>query len=106
MSHFTAIDRSLPKNIVVVNLRAFHALPAGVQTAVLEAAAAEQRRIEMSKAETAEKVAVMQEKGMTIAQPTSELITGLEAIGETILTNWKTNASAPAFAILTQYHAH
>ncbi|MEO5621425.1 MAG: TRAP transporter substrate-binding protein [Sphingomicrobium sp.] len=106
VSHYTAIDAWLPKNIVVVNKRVFDALSPEVQKAVLDAsAAAEARGIEMSKAETAEKVKVMQDKGMTIVQPSPELITGLKAIGDTMLATWKANASAPALAVLTAYQA-
>jgi TRAP-type transport system periplasmic protein len=106
VSHYTAIDAWLPKNIVVVNKRVFDALSPEVQKAVLDAsAAAEARGIEMSKAETAEKVKVMQDKGMTIVQPSPGLITGLKAIGDTMLANWKANASAPALAVLTAYQA-
>lgn len=106
VSHYTAIDAWVPKNIVVVNKRVFDALTPDVQKAVLDAAtAAEARGIEMSKAETAEKVKVMQENGMIIVQPSSELITGLKAIGETMLANWKANASAVALAVLADYQA-
>jgi TRAP-type C4-dicarboxylate transport system substrate-binding protein len=106
VSHYTSIDAWLPKNIVVVNKRMFDGLTPEVQKAVMDAAAAaEARGIEMSKAETAEKVKVMQDAGMTILAPTPELIAGLQAIGDTMLTNWKASAPDAALAVLTAYQA-
>ena len=64
---YTQIDAWLPKNIVVVNKRAFDRLSADEQKAVMEAAAkAETRGWEMSKKEAAEKTAEMKENGMKI----------------------------------------
>jgi TRAP-type C4-dicarboxylate transport system substrate-binding protein len=106
VSHYTAIDAWLPKNIVVVNKRMFDGLAPEVQAAVLEAAAtAEARGIEMSKTETAEKVKVMQDAGMTIMTPSPELIAGLQAIGNTMLTVWQANAPGAAQSVLTAYQA-
>ncbi len=103
---YTAIDAWLPKNIVVVNKNMFDALSPEVQQVVLDAsAAAEIRGIEMSKAETTEKVAVMAENGMTIAAPSEELVAELQAVGAQMLDNWKANASDPALAILTAFEA-
>ncbi|RME14131.1 MAG: C4-dicarboxylate ABC transporter substrate-binding protein [Alphaproteobacteria bacterium] len=101
---YTAINAWVPKNIVVVNKRAFDALPADVQDAVLKAAdEAEARGWEMSKAESEAKIKVMAEHGMTIAQPSEALVAGLKAIGAQMLENWKANASDAAKAILAAY---
>ncbi len=103
---YTSIDAWLPKNIVVVNKNMFDALSPEVQQAVLDAsAAAETRGVEMSKAETTEKVAVMAENGMTIAAPSEQLVGELQAVGAQMLDNWKANASDPALAILTAFEA-
>lgn len=104
VTHYTQIDAWVPKNIVVVNAAAFDALPPEAQAAVLQAAsAAETRGIEMSKAEAAAKTQVMADNGMTIVAPSAELVAGLQAIGVTMLDNWKAAASPDALAILSAY---
>lgn len=104
VSHYTAIDAWVPKNILVVNKRTFDGLAPEVQSAVLEAAAAaEARGWEMSAAEAAEKVQVMADNGMIIVEPSEALVSGLQAIGATMLDNWKAGASPDALAILNAY---
>lgn len=100
VSHYTPINAWVPKNIVVVNKGAFEALDAGVQQAVLEAAAkAELRGWDMSKQETEAKTAIMQENGMTIVEPSAELLAGLKEIGASMQKEWQESASAEARTI-------
>ncbi len=104
VTHYTPINAWVPKNIVVVNMRAFQRLPDDVQAAVLEAAgAAEARGWEMSAAEADAKTAVMAENGMIIVEPSEALTAGLQEIGAQMLTNWEANASDAALSILTTY---
>ena len=104
VTHYTPINAWVPKNIVVVNERAFKRLPDDVQTAVLEAAAAaEARGWEMSAAEADAKTAVMAENGMIIVEPSDALTAGLQEIGAQMLTNWEDSASEAALSILTTY---
>lgn len=104
VTHYTPINAWVPKNIVVVNMRAFQRLPEDVQAAVLEAAAAaEARGWEMSAAEADAKTAVMAENGMIIVEPSNALTAGLQEIGAQMLTNWKASASDAALSILTTY---
>lgn len=101
VTHYTPINAWVPKNIVVVNERAFQRLPEDVQAAVLEAAAtAEARGWEMSAAEAAEKTAIMAENGMVIAEPSAELTAGLQQIGAQMLESWQDGASESALAVL------
>ena len=105
VSHYTAIDAWVPKNIVVVNKRVFDRLDGDTQAAVLAAAAAaETRGWEMSAAEAAEKTQIMADNGMTIVQPSGDLVAGLKDIGAAMLENWNAKASDDAKAILSQYH--
>lgn len=104
VTHYTPINAWVPKNIVVVNARAFQRLPSEVQTAVLEAAAAaEARGWEMSAAEADAKTAIMQDNGMIIVEPSAELTAGLQEIGAQMLANWQAKASEAALAILATY---
>lgn len=101
---YTDIQAWLPKNIVVVNKRAFDALKPETQAAVLKAAAAaEARGWEMSKAETATQTAALAEKGMTVVQPSPELMAGLREIGAAMLDDWKAQAGENGAAILSAY---
>ncbi len=104
VTHYTQIDGWLPKNIVVVNVRMFDGLSPEIQAALLEAAAAaETRGWEMSKAEAATKTQIMADNGIVVVAPSAELVTGLKAIGATMLNNWKGDASEDALAILSAY---
>lgn len=104
LSHYTDIQAWIPKNVVVVNKRAFRRLDEATQTAVLEAAAAaETRGWEMSKAETDAKVAILKENGITIVQPSDELMDGLREIGAQMLVNWKEKAGDTGAAVLEAY---
>lgn len=104
LSHYTDIQAWIPKNVVVVNKRAFSRLDDATQTAVLEAAAAaETRGWEMSKAETDAKVAILKENGITIVQPSDELMDGLREIGAQMLVNWKEKAGDTGAAVLEAY---
>lgn len=104
LTHYTQIDAWLPKNIVVVNKRMFDGLSPEVQAAVLKAAAsAETRGWEMSKAEATTKTQIMADNSIVIVAPSTELVTGLQAIGATMLVNWKNNASEDALSILEAF---
>ncbi len=104
VSHYTPINAWIPKNIVVVNKRAFDRLDPAVQQAVLKAAAeAEKRGWEMSKAEAEAKTKIMAENGMNIDQPSPELMAGLKEIGDKMLDGWKAKASPEALSILEAY---
>jgi len=104
VSHFHHTQGWLPKNVVVVNARAFARLPKAQQAALLSAAkAAENRGWEASRAETAAKIAVMKQNGMTIVTPSSALMTGLKKIGGTMTDEWKKKSGADGAAILKAY---
>ncbi|CUH65138.1 C4-dicarboxylate-binding periplasmic protein precursor [Thalassovita autumnalis] len=107
VTHYTPINAWVPKNIVVVNTRVFDRLPADVQAAVMEAAAkAETRGWEMSAAEAETKTKVMADNGITVVQPSDELMNGLLAIGAEMVNNWMNNASEDAIEVLNGYQAN
>lgn len=104
LSHYTDIQAWIPKNIVVVNKRSFQRLDEETQQAVLDAAAAaETRGWEMSKKETDDQTAVLKENGITIVEPSEELMTGLREIGAQMLENWKEEAGDDGAALLDAY---
>jgi len=106
VNYYTDIQAWLPKNIVVVNKRAFRKLDKKTQEAVLAAAKkAETRGWEMSKKETAEKTAILKKNGMKVVAPSPELMTGLKNIGKSILADWQKTAGSEGAAMLKAYEA-
>lgn len=104
VSHYSPINAWIPKNIVVVNERAFKRLPDEVQTAVLDAAEkAETRGWEMSLEDETAATETLTENGMTIYEPSEELTTGLQEIGATMSENLRANASDAAISVLDAY---
>ncbi len=106
VTHYTDIQAWLPKNIVVVNKKAFRKLDEKTQTAVLAAAkAAEGRGWEMSMKETAEKTAILKDNGIIVVTPSEELMSGLKKIGASMLEDWKKQAGPEGAALLKAYQA-
>ncbi len=104
VSHYHDTQAWLPRNMVIVNKRAFDALNEDQRKALMSAAAAaEKRGWEMSVAETTEKTALLQQNGMTIVQPTEELRAGFAKIGQTIADEWKQQAGADGVALLDAF---
>jgi TRAP-type C4-dicarboxylate transport system substrate-binding protein len=104
VTHYTPINAWVPKNIVVVNQRMFDGLDANTQAAVLAAAeTAQTRGWDMSAMEATSMTAALAENGITVYEPSAELVEGLQAIGATMLENWNANASDSAKAILDAY---
>lgn len=105
LSHFHHTQAWLPKNTVIVNKAAFDKLDAATQDAVMAAAkTAEQRGWDMSKAESAEKIGVMKDNGITIVTPSEALQGELKAIGKTMTAEWLENAGADGQAVLDAFN--
>lgn len=106
VSHYYDVQAWLPKNIIVVNKRAFRQLDEATQKAVMEAAAqAEQRGWDMSLKEMEEKNAMLKDNGMTVQPPGEDLRAGLARIGEQMSAEWAKSAGAEGQAILEAYRA-
>jgi TRAP-type transport system periplasmic protein len=104
VEYFTDIQAWVPKNIVVVNTRAFQKLDADVQQAVLTAAEnAEKRGWEMSRKETADQIAVLQENGMKVVEPSEELMNGLKKVGDEMLAEWQKAGGAEGEALMQAF---
>ena len=104
LSHYTPINAWVPKNIIVVNQRVFDGLDAETQAAVLAAAeAAEARGWEMSAAEATSMTEELAANGITVYEPSAELVEGLQQIGAQMLENWEANASEGALSVLQAY---
>ncbi len=107
VDHFYHTQAWLPKNVVVVNERAFRSLDEAVRQAVLEQAkAAEDRGWQMSREETAEQMQALEDHGMTVArEPSAALMDGLKEIGGTMAQEWAEEAGEAGKRILENYRS-
>ncbi|MBN2568735.1 MAG: TRAP transporter substrate-binding protein [Deltaproteobacteria bacterium] len=106
VTHYTDIQAWLPKNIVVVNKKAFRKLDKKTQDAILTAAkAAEIRGWKMSMKETIEKTQILRDNGVIVVTPSAELMTGLKKIGASMLEKWKESAGSEGEMLLKAYQA-
>ena len=104
VSHFHHTQAWLPKNMVIVNGKAFARLDDGVREAVLAAArAAEDRGWTASRAQTDETIAILQENGMTVVIPSDALMESFRAIGTTMTDEWAVRAGEDGGSILSAY---
>ena len=79
----------LPKNLVLVNKKAFDALDKPTQDALLKAgAAAEARGLEASKRANGESLDVLRKGGMQILPPSATLSADMKKVGEVLLKEW------------------
>lgn len=106
LSHFNHAQLWLPKNMVIVNTKAFEQLPESVQQAIEQAAAeAERRGWEASRAETAAKIQIMEENGITVSEPAAALVKRLRAVGSTMEQEWLERAGEDGKALLDAYRS-
>lgn len=104
VSNFYHTQAWMPKNITVVNAKAFAKLDKATQDAVMAAAkAAEARGWKASMAETDAKIAVLKKNGMKVLAPSAKLTSDLQAIGKTMTSEWAKKAGSDGTAILDAY---
>jgi TRAP-type C4-dicarboxylate transport system substrate-binding protein len=105
LSHFNHAQLWLPKNMVIVNDKAFNRLPEDTQKALEEAAStAEKRGWEASKAETDAKIKIMEDNGIVVSEPSPALVKRLEKVGDTMTKEWLERAGEDGQALLDAYH--
>jgi TRAP-type C4-dicarboxylate transport system substrate-binding protein len=94
----------LPKNAVLVNLKAFNALDAATQAAVIKAAAdAQARGWKTSQEKTEEYKRLLTGKGMTIHKPSAKLMADMQQVGSLMLADWQKASGAEGAAIIAEY---
>lgn len=104
VDHYTDVQAWIPKNMVFVNERSFSRLSDEHQAAVLELAAeAEARGWEMGIQETEDATNRLREEGMTVSEPTAELRSALEDIGEEMAAQWAEDAGEAGQELLQTY---
>ncbi len=108
VSHYYDVKAWLPKNIVVVNSRAFRKLSKQNQQIILEKAAqAEKRGWEMSKQENTSKVAELQESTMEVHTDNLDgIMSGLTEAGAEMLEDWKKETGDAGAKVIDSYKAN
>ncbi|OFW97773.1 MAG: hypothetical protein A3D94_10980 [Alphaproteobacteria bacterium RIFCSPHIGHO2_12_FULL_66_14] len=104
--YFTNVGAILSKNALTFNKRAFAALPADVQKAVMDASAAYTKRSwELSKGADQAQSAVLAKNGMTVSEAPAPVVEAMKKVGVQMAGEWKATASPEAVAILDRYMA-
>lgn len=104
LKYFYDTQAWLPKNAVIVSVKAFDALEPAVQKAVLEASAnAEARGWKRSQELDEEFKKTLAAKGMKVQQPSSKFSTDLKQVGWIMLNDWQKKAGADGQALIASY---
>jgi TRAP-type C4-dicarboxylate transport system substrate-binding protein len=104
LKNFYDVQAWLPKNAVLVNVKAFQALDKAQQDAVLRAAAAAEERgwkLSQEKNDGAKKI--LAEKGMKVNQPSSKLVSDMKQLGWSMLQEWQKKAGPEGESIVQAY---
>jgi TRAP-type C4-dicarboxylate transport system substrate-binding protein len=104
VKNYYATNAFHPKNVVVVNERAFQRLPENVRKAVLESAAdAEKRGWEFGKQRESSADRELAANGMTLHEPDAAMKAAFRKVGEIMLAEWQKSAGAEGAAIIKSY---
>jgi TRAP-type C4-dicarboxylate transport system substrate-binding protein len=96
----------LPKNAVIVNRKAFDALPKAERTALLKAASeAETRGWKVSEEKTSWYYDQLRKNGMSIIKPSAQLTSDLRRIGNVMLAEWLKKTGPEGRQIIARYRS-
>ena len=104
VKNYYATNAMHPKNVVVVNNRAYQGLT-GAQKKILTdaAAAAEKRGWDLSRQREQSANKMLADNGMTVHTPDAALMTALGKVGDTIAAEWLKASGADGEAIVKAY---
>jgi TRAP-type C4-dicarboxylate transport system substrate-binding protein len=95
-----------PKNVVVVNERAFQRLPESERKALLDAAAAaEKRGWDLSRQREQNANKALAEHGMNVLEPDAAMKAAYQKVGNQILDEWLKKSGAEGQAIIKAYRS-
>jgi TRAP-type transport system periplasmic protein len=95
-----------PKNVIVVNERAFMRLTDGEKKALLDAAAAAEKRgwdLSRQREQTANRL--LAENGMSVLEPDAAMKAAFARIGDVMLAEWQKSAGADGEAVIKAYRS-
>ena len=106
IKNFYDLQAWIPKNAVMVNMKAFSELDAATQAAVIKAAdEAETRGWALAQKKNAEYKQNLIDRGMKIHAPSPKLVTDMRKVGVTMQGEWLKAAGAEGTAIMDAYKA-
>lgn len=95
-----------PKNVVVVNDRAFQRLSEGEKKALLDSAAvAEKRGWELSRQREQTATRLLGENGMSVIEPDAAMKAAFARIGDIMLAEWQKSAGPDGEALIKAYRS-
>ena len=95
-----------PKNVVVMNERAFQRLSDVEKKALMDAAAtAEKRGWDLSRQREQSANKMLADQGMSVAEPDAAMKAAFARVGETMLTEWQKSAGAEGDALIKAYRS-
>lgn len=103
VKYYYDVQAFIPKNVTMVNARAFNSLAPATQKAVLDAAtAAEKRGWDTARAQTATLTQMLASKGMVVGKTPPAVETELAKIGATMAEDWVKKAGPDGKAAIDQ----
>jgi TRAP-type C4-dicarboxylate transport system substrate-binding protein len=106
VKYFTPIGFTFTKNAVFASRRALDAQPADQRDAIRRAAAeAEARGWEASAEARREQERILGERGMTVQQPSAELLAGMARVGAQMTEEWVVKAGEEGRRLIDAYRA-
>jgi TRAP-type C4-dicarboxylate transport system substrate-binding protein len=106
VKHYYLTNASYPRNVVVVNERAFQRLPDNQKKALADAAAAaEKRGWEMSKEREKEGNETLAKNGITLHEPDPAMMAAFAKVGTTIIDEWLKKAGPDGEAVIRNFRA-
>lgn len=104
LTHFHDVNAWLPKNMVMVNKKAFEALDKPTQDALVRLAKdAEQKGWDRMRAYTSESLATLEKNKMTVVKPSAQLNADMKKIGDEMLADWLKSAGADGKEIIDAF---
>ena len=104
VDYFYNVNMSLPKNLIIVNQKAFEKLDQPTQDAILSAAAAaENRGWAESEKRNAWYLEELSKNGMKVEPGSAELKSDMAKVGDTMLAEWIKQAGPDGQAIIDAY---
>lgn len=101
VKYYYDVQAFIPKNVTMVNARAFNSLSPAVQKAVTDAAAAaEKRGWDTARAQTSSLTQTLASKGMTVGKTPPAVEADLAKVGATMADEWLKKAGADGKAVL------
>lgn len=101
VKYYYDVQAFIPKNVTMVNARAFNSLSPAAQKAVMDAAAAaEKRGWDTARAQTASLTQTLADKGMTVGKTPPAIEADLAKVGATMAEEWLKKSGADGKAVL------